>query len=672
MNKQTHHKFRLNRAALRRASAGVLLSLLIPLIVLGVIYGQMNRKIMTQYYDRSLTTLRSSLGSLGLIIDNLDQIAVYLGDNAEIIQFYNLDRDEARNNLTSFLKAQQVLSSIRVANNDVVNVQLYSARSGTLIDFNTISMYIDRYYGSSFLLNDYNRESFLEEYLEGEQYLGFSRKLVTGTRFRSPEMALIYQARHIGSNIRSRDNRVLFYLSEDHLLDLFRTLDDDENSSLYLLNESGDVLLRHGGGDLPDGAVADVLHLADHEQQNGYYNVEVDRVSTFVTYCTNAERGWTCVATLPNQQVLSATSVFRVPMIVLFIIALLAGIMLLILHGARLAYPVYEVADILRTGTERTEYPLIADKVRELAQSNERLQETIRQQVSAVKSEAFIRLLTGEDFSEEEKLNVLEGLGIRKDADYYMILLINANDVRIDTDLEDLGMQRVLLEHFLKEQKTLEISDVFPVDIERSVLCLTADRIQKSEFQRRAEEMVSQARKSLGMGESASYSVGGDIVDSAANLFKAFLHAQLALKTSQNIFGTHAIQWYERARQFAEMGDTGSETQEDTVSRQNHILIENIQTYIQENYSNPQLSLHLVGEEFYITEVYLSKLFKKVTGENFSHYVEEIRMNRARELLEEGYKVTEVVQLVGYNSPQVFRRAWKRHFKEEEENRESL
>ncbi len=671
MKKRTHHRFRLNRAALRRASAGVLLSLLIPLVMLGVIYGQMNQKILTQFYDRSLTTLRSSLDSLRLIVDNLDQISVYLGDNAEIIQFYNVDRDEARNNLTAFLKAQQVLSSIGVANNDVVNIQLYSARSGTLIDFNTISLYTERYYGSSFLLNDYNREGFQKEYLEGEQYLGFSRKAVTGTRFRSPEMALIYQARHIGSNIRSRDNRVLFYLSEDHLLDLFQSLDDYENSSLFLLNDKGEVLLRHGGGDIPDDAVADVLQLAAHEQQNGYYNVDVDRVNTFVTCCTNAERGWTCAAALPYRQVLSATSVFRVSMIVLFIIVLLAGIMLLILHGARLANPVYEVADILRTGTERSDYPLIADKVRELAQSNELLQETIRQQVTAIKSEAFIRLLTGEDFSEEEKLNVLESLGIRKDADYYMILLINANDVRIDTDLEDLGMQRVLLDNFLKEQNTLEISDVFHVDIERSVLCLTADNIEKSEFQRRAEKTVAQARKSLGMGENTSYSVGGDIVDSAANLFKAFLHAQLALKTSQNIFGTHAIQWYERARQFADLGDTGLEAQEDTVSWQNRVLIENIKNYIQENYSNPQLSLHLVGEEFYITEVYLSKLFKKVTGENFSHYVEGIRMNRARELLEEGYKVTEVVQMVGYNSPQVFRRAWKRYFKEEEDSRES-
>ena len=72
-----------------------------------------------------------------------------------------------------------------------------------------------------------------------------------------------------------------------------------------------------------------------------------------------------------------------------------------------------------------------------------------------------------------------------------------------------------------------------------------------------------------------------------------------------------------------------------------------------------------------MTEVYLSKLFKKATGENFSRYVEGIRMNRAKELLDQGYKVMEVVEQVGYNSPQVFRRAWKRYFKEEDTTKES-
>ena len=67
-------------------------------------------------------------------------------------------------------------------------------------------------------------------------------------------------------------------------------------------------------------------------------------------------------------------------------------------------------------------------------------------------------------------------------------------------------------------------------------------------------------------------------------------------------------------------------------------------------------------DEFYITEVYLSKLFKEGTGQNFSKYVENLRLEQAKILLSNGVLVNEVAQQVGYNSPQVFRRAWKRHY----------
>ena len=666
MSTRTRHKSRFNLMILRRVSAGVLISLLIPLVLLGIVYGQMSARIRDQYYERNMTHMQSSLHSLEMLFDNMDQIAVYLGDHNEIASFYNIDRPAIRKNLTVFLKAQQTLGSISVANSDVENIQLYSAHSGTLMDLNTVSLYPERYYGTDFLLEGYDYETFRTEYLLGDRFLGFSRRTVSGTRFHGSEEAVIYQIRHVGSNMRSRNNRALFYLTANHLLSLFDSLDHFEDSSFYLMNEKGEILLRHGGEDIPEESAADVLRLNSHEEANGYYNIKAGGADCSVIYCRSGSRGLVSAAVLPYSLILSAVSTFRVSMMILLVVALLAGTALLILHGIRLATPAFEVAGIFQTETDKTDVSQIAGKVRELARSNEKMREKISRQVSAVKAEAFIRLLTGEDLGEEEKLNTLESLGIRKDADRYMILLINANDIRIDTDLNDLVMQRVLLDNLLKEQETPEISSLFPVDIERSVLCLTADGLSMRDFQRTAEEMVSYVRRSLlDAGGDISYSIGGDIVDSAAGLPQAFLHAQLALKIPQNIFGSHAIQWYERARQYAGPGSVSQGAQEDVISAQNRILIENVKKYIREHYSNPQLSLSLVGEEFYITEVYLSKLFKKATGENFSRYVESVRMKRARELLDEGQKVMDVVPQVGYNSPQVFRRAWKRYYQEE-------
>ena len=67
------------------------------------------------------------------------------------------------------------------------------------------------------------------------------------------------------------------------------------------------------------------------------------------------------------------------------------------------------------------------------------------------------------------------------------------------------------------------------------------------------------------------------------------------------------------------------------------------------------------AEEFQISEGYLSYVFKEQSDINFADYLEQIRIKRAQELLKTGNNtVANVAELVGYNSVQVFRRAFKR------------
>lgn len=90
-------------------------------------------------------------------------------------------------------------------------------------------------------------------------------------------------------------------------------------------------------------------------------------------------------------------------------------------------------------------------------------------------------------------------------------------------------------------------------------------------------------------------------------------------------------------------------------------LIKRIKSYIDKNYSKTDMSLTTVADEFHITEVYVSKLFKQESGENFSKYVEKLRLEKANEYLAEGNRrIAEIAALVGYGSVQAFRRAYKR------------
>lgn len=96
-------------------------------------------------------------------------------------------------------------------------------------------------------------------------------------------------------------------------------------------------------------------------------------------------------------------------------------------------------------------------------------------------------------------------------------------------------------------------------------------------------------------------------------------------------------------------------------SQQKKMMIEEVKTYLQKHYSDSGLCLAQIGSIFKVSEGYLSSLFKEYAGVNFTDYLEDIRIKKACELLKEkNATVNAIAEAVGYNSAQVFRRAFKR------------
>lgn len=88
-----------------------------------------------------------------------------------------------------------------------------------------------------------------------------------------------------------------------------------------------------------------------------------------------------------------------------------------------------------------------------------------------------------------------------------------------------------------------------------------------------------------------------------------------------------------------------------------------IKSYMEEHYTEPAMSLGMLADSFKVTEVYMSKLFKKNLGMTFSQYLEELRMQKAAELLHSSrLSIHDISEACGYQSPHAFRRAYKRYY----------
>ena len=64
---------------------------------------------------------------------------------------------------------------------------------------------------------------------------------------------------------------------------------------------------------------------------------------------------------------------------------------------------------------------------------------------------------------------------------------------------------------------------------------------------------------------------------------------------------------------------------------------------VEENYSDPHLTLESISEGLYISKAHLSALFCKITGRRFSDYLRNVRLDRARVLLERTDKTVEAI-----------------------------
>ncbi|MEK3721292.1 helix-turn-helix domain-containing protein [Paenibacillus sp. FSL H8-0034] len=83
-------------------------------------------------------------------------------------------------------------------------------------------------------------------------------------------------------------------------------------------------------------------------------------------------------------------------------------------------------------------------------------------------------------------------------------------------------------------------------------------------------------------------------------------------------------------------------------------------TYVDEQFTNPQFSLQLMAEQFSVTPPYLSRIFKEETGKTLTQYVNGLRIEKVKKMLADGEdNLQELVEKVGYTNVSSFIRKFK-------------
>ena len=98
----------------------------------------------------------------------------------------------------------------------------------------------------------------------------------------------------------------------------------------------------------------------------------------------------------------------------------------------------------------------------------------------------------------------------------------------------------------------------------------------------------------------------------------------------------------------------------DHIENNNQNLFQKVIDYIEQNYFT-DLSLEDMASKLYFSAPYFSKTFKRISGMNFSKYIQSVRIKKAKDLLiNSNFKIYEIGNKVGYKDAKYFIRIFKK------------
>lgn len=204
--------------------------------------------------------------------------------------------------------------------------------------------------------------------------------------------------------------------------------------------------------------------------------------------------------------------------------------------------------------------------------------------------------------------------------------------------------------------------------IRPAVLGLLTERLEhgrKPEF----HAMLKEATAGLREMDSMHHMQAQEMYYSLAMLLLTYMNRWQLAEEANAVIGLHKLMlpaehesWPAAIAYLAKVSDVLFQLQNQEEERRASSVITTIQTHIHNHLHDPnEISLVRLADLVYFNPSYLSRLFKQVTGINLSEYIAEIRLTRAKRLLEDpNLRIQEVADRLGYGTATNFTRSFRK------------
>lgn len=100
--------------------------------------------------------------------------------------------------------------------------------------------------------------------------------------------------------------------------------------------------------------------------------------------------------------------------------------------------------------------------------------------------------------------------------------------------------------------------------------------------------------------------------------------------------------------------------EDDKLNEASNFIVKNAMKYIEQNYSH-KITLSEVADKTYVSQWHLSKLLNRTMGQNFSEFLNHVRINEAQKLLRDpSLRICDIAEKVGFVDLSHFSRVFKK------------
>jgi two-component system response regulator YesN len=204
--------------------------------------------------------------------------------------------------------------------------------------------------------------------------------------------------------------------------------------------------------------------------------------------------------------------------------------------------------------------------------------------------------------------------------------------------------------------------------IRPAVLGLLTERLEhgrKLEF----HAMLDEATAGLREMDSMHHMQAQEMYYALAMMLLTYTNRWQLAEEANAVIGLHKLMlpaehesWPAAIAYLAKVSDVLFQLQNQEEERRANSVVSTIQTHVHNHLHDPnEISLVRLADLVYFNPSYLSRLFKQVTGINLSEYIADIRLTRAKRLLEDpNLRIQEVADRLGYGTATNFTRSFRK------------